>query len=80
MARAEKSQFKNNKSIYVAVDSSHRYAIATLMSGAIALGMSPILVRLSELEPTATAFHRVFLALPLFQRFQSDHFPNDYPV
>ncbi len=39
-------------------------ALIALIVGAVTLGMSPILVRLSELGPTASAFHRVFLALP----------------
>lgn len=42
-----------------------RTALAALLAGAFLLGSSPILVRLSELEPTATAFHRAFLALPV---------------
>ena len=41
-------------------DSSYRFAIANLMSDATALGRSLILVRLSELKPTAIALHRVF--------------------
>jgi drug/metabolite transporter (DMT)-like permease len=36
------------------------------LARAIALGSSPILVRVSELEPTATAFYRVALAAPAF--------------
>ena len=40
--------------------------VLALLMGAIALGSSPILVRLSELEPTATAFYRVALAAPAF--------------
>ncbi len=40
-------------------------ALIALIIGALTLGMSPILVRLSELGPTASAFHRVFLALPV---------------
>lgn len=39
-------------------------ALIALIGGAVSLGLSPILVRLSELGPTATAFHRAFLALP----------------
>jgi drug/metabolite transporter (DMT)-like permease len=35
-----------------------------LLAGAVAIAFAPIFVRLSELEPTATAFHRLFLALP----------------
>jgi drug/metabolite transporter (DMT)-like permease len=38
--------------------------LSALIIGAVTLGMSPVLVRLSELGPTASAFHRVFLALP----------------
>jgi len=40
-------------------------ALTALSIGAVTLGLSPILVRLSELGPTASAFHRVFLALPV---------------
>ena len=39
-------------------------AITALVLGSIALGSSPILVRLSELEPVATGFYRVALAAP----------------
>ena len=42
-----------------------RLASAALIAGAIGISFSPIFVRLSELGPTATAFHRVFLAAPL---------------
>ena len=45
--------------------SGARLAPAALVVGAIGISFSPILVRLSELGPTATAFHRVFLAAPL---------------
>jgi drug/metabolite transporter (DMT)-like permease len=44
---------------------SQGIALTALIIGALTMGMSPILVRLSELGPTATAFHRVFLALPV---------------
>jgi drug/metabolite transporter (DMT)-like permease len=40
--------------------------LLALVMGAIALGSSPLLVRLSHLEPTATAFYRVALAAPAF--------------
>jgi drug/metabolite transporter (DMT)-like permease len=43
--------------------------LAALLAGAVALGSSPILVRLSELEPTATAFYRVALAAPALLLF-----------
>lgn len=36
-----------------------------LVCGAIVIGASPVLVRLSEVGPVATAFYRVALALPL---------------
>jgi drug/metabolite transporter (DMT)-like permease len=36
----------------------------TLFFGIVGIAFSPIFVRFSELDPTATAFHRVFLALP----------------
>lgn len=52
-----------------------RLALVALVTGAATLGFSPILVRLSELAPTATAFHRVFLALPalwVWQHLESD--------
>lgn len=42
-----------------------RLAFVALIAGALAISFSPIFVRVSELEPTATAFWRVFLALPL---------------
>ncbi|MEM8586471.1 MAG: DMT family transporter [Pseudomonadota bacterium] len=42
-----------------------RLAFVALIAGALAISFSPIFVRVSEPEPTATAFWRVFLALPL---------------
>ena len=45
--------------------------LLALLAGAVALGSSPILVRLSELEPTATGFYRVALAAPAFLLFSS---------
>lgn len=52
-----------------------RLALVALIAGAIGISFSPIFVRLSELGPTATAFHRVFLAAPLLWAFLacSDH-------
>lgn len=41
-----------------------RLAVAALLLGAVGIAFSPIFVRLSDLEPTASAFYRVFLALP----------------
>lgn len=42
-----------------------RLALVALFSGAITIGFAPILVRLSQVGPSATAFWRVLLALPL---------------
>lgn len=41
-----------------------RFAVLALIAGALSIAFSPIFVRLSELGPTATAFHRVALAVP----------------
>lgn len=40
-------------------------ALAALFLGAAAIGLAPIFVRLSEIGPTATAFWRPVLALPI---------------
>jgi drug/metabolite transporter (DMT)-like permease len=45
--------------------SSERLGLLALLIGAIAIAFAPIFVRLSELGPSATGFHRLFLALPL---------------
>ena len=42
-----------------------RFALPLLVLGGIAIGFSPIFVRLSELGPVATGFYRLLLALPL---------------
>ncbi len=42
-----------------------RLSILLLVLGTALVALSPIFVRLSELGPTATAFHRAFLALPI---------------
>ena len=39
-------------------------AVPALFIGATAIGLAPIFVRLSELGPEATAFHRLFLSIP----------------
>ena len=44
---------------------SQPLALPALIVGGIAIGFSPIFVRLSELGPIATGFYRLFLALPL---------------
>ena len=41
-------------------------ALLSLLAGALAIALAPILVRISELEPVATAFHRLVIALPFF--------------
>lgn len=43
-----------------------KWAMPALILGALAIGFSPIFVRLSEVGPIATAFNRVVLALPFF--------------
>jgi len=40
-------------------------ALAALFTGAVAIAFAPIFVRLSEVGPTATAFYRLALALPM---------------
>ncbi|MEX2381317.1 MAG: DMT family transporter [Opitutales bacterium] len=42
-----------------------RFGILALLAGALSISLSPIFVRLSELGPSATAFHRLFLSLPV---------------
>lgn len=45
---------------------NERIAILAVFVGAVTIGFAPILVRLSEIGPTATAFHRFLLAIPLY--------------
>jgi drug/metabolite transporter (DMT)-like permease len=42
-----------------------RVAFLTLLAGAVGIAFAPIFVRLSEIGPSATAFYRLFFALPL---------------
>jgi drug/metabolite transporter (DMT)-like permease len=42
-----------------------RGAFVALLAGAVGIAFAPIFVRLSELGPTATAFYRLALALPI---------------
>src|ERR1043165_6291474 len=42
-----------------------RLAFLALIGGATGIGFAPVLVRLSETGPTATAFFRLLFALPL---------------
>ena len=53
----------NRPTITHAVRTDHM-ALAALILGAVAVGASPIFVRLSELGPFATAFYRPMLAIP----------------
>lgn len=41
-----------------------RLAFLALIGGATGIGFAPVLVRISETGPTATAFHRLLFALP----------------
>ena len=43
-----------------------RFALPAIFFGAVVIGFAPILVRLSEIGPTATAFHRFLLAIPVY--------------
>ena len=45
---------------------TERIAILALFVGAITIAFAPILVRLSEVGPSATGFHRFLLAIPLY--------------
>jgi drug/metabolite transporter (DMT)-like permease len=45
---------------------TERIAILALFVGAVTIGFAPILVRLSEVGPSATGFHRFLLAIPLY--------------
>ena len=44
---------------------AQRAAVAAILAGAIGIGFAPVLVRLSEVGPSATAFFRLLFALPL---------------
>lgn len=46
-------------------------ALAALLAGACAIGFAPILVRLSDVDPSAIGFWRVTLALPFFLVWQA---------
>jgi drug/metabolite transporter (DMT)-like permease len=48
---------------------SQGLALLALLAGAVCIAMSPIFVRVSETGPTATAFWRVALALPVLWPF-----------
>jgi drug/metabolite transporter (DMT)-like permease len=44
--------------------SKRRLDVLALLGGATGIGFAPILVRMSEVGPSATAFYRLFFALP----------------
>jgi drug/metabolite transporter (DMT)-like permease len=46
-----------------------RLAILAIFAGAVIIAFAPILVRLSELGPSATGFHRFLLAIPFYWAF-----------
>jgi len=50
---------------------AHPLAIAALLLGAAAIGTSALFVKVSETGPVATAFWRVFLALPILWMWSS---------
>jgi drug/metabolite transporter (DMT)-like permease len=53
-----------------------RLAVLALAGGAIGIGFAPVLVRLSETGPSATAFYRVLFALPLLWVWLSRETPR----
>ncbi len=59
-----------------------RYGLLVLVLGAVLISFSGIFVKISELGPTATAFHRLFLALPAFWLWmagEARHNPQTLP-
>ncbi|NQV46156.1 MAG: DMT family transporter [Rhodospirillaceae bacterium] len=71
MAEVSKNETAGDGGPLEAAGGAQGAALTALVIGALTLGLSPIFVRLSELGPTATAFHRVFLALPLLWLWQA---------
>ena len=51
---------------YISENKPSTKALLALILGAAVIGFAPILVRLSHVDPTATAFWRVILAMPFF--------------
>jgi drug/metabolite transporter (DMT)-like permease len=49
----------------VSIARAEQVGLAALLLGAVGIAFAPIFVRVSELAPTATAFHRFALALPV---------------
>jgi drug/metabolite transporter (DMT)-like permease len=60
------------------VQEKSRPAFVALLTGAVGIAFAPIFVRLSEVGPSATAFYRVFFALPVLWlwRLQERHKPD----
>jgi len=54
-----------------------RYGVWMLILGAVLISFSGIFVRISELGPSATAFHRLFLALPIFWIWMAQEMRKD---
>ena len=52
-------------------------AVVVLLLGAAAISLAPIFVRLSELGPSATAFYRMFLAMPVLWLWMQQDKTND---
>ncbi|OGF52760.1 MAG: hypothetical protein A2Z21_08160 [Candidatus Fraserbacteria bacterium RBG_16_55_9] len=50
-----------------------------LLMGAVGIAFAPIFVRLSELQPSATAFHRLLFALPLLWIWTTMETRSDRP-
>jgi drug/metabolite transporter (DMT)-like permease len=49
---------------------SFRVAFASLIAGAVGIAFAPLFVRWSEVGPSATAFYRLLLALPILAAWQ----------
>jgi drug/metabolite transporter (DMT)-like permease len=54
----------------VQLDPKSRVAFAALLAGAVGIAFAPLLVRWSEVGPSATAFYRLLLALPFLWIWQ----------
>lgn len=61
-----RTEIENSEPPPVRANADHRQgrALAVLIAGAMAIALSPILVRLSDVGPTTAAFWRVTLAVP----------------
>lgn len=57
-----------------------RSALLALFAGAVAIALSPIFVRLSEIGPTSTAFYRTFLATPALFLWMAAERRRDEPA